>query len=190
MSPIFFSSQAEFRDWLQAHHQTAREISVGFYRLRTGKPSMTWSESVDQALCFGWIDSVRHTVDEESYQIRFTPRKKSSIWSAVNIAKVEKLTAQGLMQAAGLKIFAEREESKSKIYAFENAEMALAADFETQFKANQAAWDFFQRFAPSYRKTATHWIMSAKTYATQAKRLSQLVADCAQGINRWQQRKK
>ena len=119
MSPIFFATQADFRDWLEEYHELETELLVGFYKVGSGKPSMSWSESVDEALCFGWIDGVRRSVDAESYSIRFTPRKAKSIWSAVNIAKIEVLTAKGLMKPAGIAAFAKRDENNSKIYAYE-----------------------------------------------------------------------
>ena len=150
---------------------------------------MTWSESVDQAICFGWIDGVRRSIDEESYSIRFTPRKNSSIWSAVNIKKVELLSKKGLMQKAGIESFSRRTESKSKIYAFENEEMKLPPEFEVQFKANEVAWDYFQSLAPNYRKTSLHWVMSAKQDATRTKRLGELISDSELGTNKWKDHK-
>lgn len=150
---------------------------------------MNWSESVDQALCFGWIDGIKHSIDKESYQIRFTPRRKTSIWSAVNIEKVEKLTKQGLMQEAGLEIFKHRKESKSKIYAFENEEVKLSVDLEEIFKENKIAWDFFQTLAPTYRKPSLNWVMSAKQETTRLKRLKEIIADCENGINKWKHNK-
>ena len=176
MAPTFFATQAAFRTWLEKHHNTETELVVGFYKVGSHKPSITWSQSVDQALCFGWIDGVRKSVDGESYCIRFTPRKAGSIWSAINIKKVEDLTAQGLMQPAGLKAFGLRKENKSRVYSHENETAALTLEMERQFKANSKAWDFFQTQAPSYRKVALHWLMSAKQEKTKQVRLTKLIA--------------
>jgi uncharacterized protein YdeI (YjbR/CyaY-like superfamily) len=189
MKPIFFAKQSDFRKWLQKNHKKETELLVGFYKVGSGKPSMTWSQSVDEALCFGWIDGVRKSIDKDSYQIRFTQRKSTSIWSAVNIKKVEELTKAGLMQPAGLASFEKRTESKSRIYSFEKDEVALPLEFTKQFKANKKAWDYFQSLAPGYRKVSTHWVMSAKQEATRIKRLHQLIADSAAGTNQWKDNK-
>lgn len=189
MTPIFFKTQFEFRKWLEKNHECETELIVGFYKANTNRPSMNWSESVDQALCFGWIDGVRKSIDRESYCIRFTPRKNTSIWSAVNIAKVENLTTQGLMHKAGLDTYKYRTESKSKIYAFENEEVKLSADFEKTFKENKIAWDYFQALAPTYRKPSLNWVMSAKQETTKIKRLSELIADSEVGTNKWKHNK-
>ena len=162
---------------------------VGFYKVDSGKPSMTWSQSVDEALCFGWIDGVRKSINKDSYQIRFTQRKPTSIWSANNIRKIESLTKQKLMQPAGLASFEKRTESKSKIYSYEKDKVDLIQDFKKQFKANKKAWDYFQSLAPSYRKVSTHWVMSAKQETTRIKRLDQLIADSAAGTNQWKDNK-
>ncbi len=150
---------------------------------------MNWSQSVDEALCFGWIDGVRKSIDKESYCIRFTPRKNTSIWSAVNIAKIEHLTAQGLMHSAGLDIYEHRTENKSRIYAFENEEVKLTAEFEQQFKQNKIAWAYFQTLAPTYRKPSLNWVMNAKQEATKIKRLSELITDSAAQTNKWKHNK-
>ncbi len=189
MKPIFFAKQADFRKWLQKNHKKETELCVGFYKVGSGKPSMSWSESVDVALCFGWIDAVRKSIDKDSYQIRFTQRKSTSIWSAVNIKKIEALTKAGLMHPAGLESFEKRKESKSRIYSHEKDEVALPEDFKKQFKANKKAWNYFQALAPSYRKLSTHWVMSAKQETTQIKRLNQLISDCAAETNRWKDNK-
>jgi uncharacterized protein YdeI (YjbR/CyaY-like superfamily) len=189
MKPVFFSSETAFRSWLEKNHDTETELYVGFYKLKSGKPSMTWSQSVDQALCFGWIDGVRHSIDEESYQIRFTPRRKTSIWSAVNIRKVETLKKLGLMHKAGLEIFEHRTEKKSKIYAFENEEVKLTPEFEKMFKENKAAWDYFQTLAPTYKKPSLNWVMTAKQESTKIKRLKELIADSESGTNKWKNNK-
>lgn len=174
MEAQFFPDQQAFRKWLQKNYQKATELLVGFYKVNSGKPSMSWSESVDQALCFGWIDSVRKSIDAESYSIRFTPRKPSSIWSAVNINKIEVLIAAGLMTPSGLTAFEKRSESKSKIYSHENAS-ALAPDYVATFKQHTAAWQFFEQQAPSYKRVIAHWIMSAKQEKTRQSRLEKTI---------------
>ncbi|MDL2144045.1 YdeI/OmpD-associated family protein [Flavobacterium tructae] len=175
MTPTFFSTPEKFRAWLEKHYQKKTELLVGFYKVSTKKPCMTWSESVDQALCFGWIDGVRRAVDEESYTIRFTPRKKSSIWSAINIKKVEELTKAGLMLPEGLKAFELRSEERSKIYSHEREAYLLDPEFEKQFKANKTAWEYFSDQAPSYKKVMIHWIMSAKQEKTRLSRLEKAI---------------
>jgi uncharacterized protein YdeI (YjbR/CyaY-like superfamily) len=187
--PTFFAKQSDFRKWLQKNHKRKTELLVGFYKVGSGKPSTTWSQSVDEALCFGWIDGVRKSIDKDRYQIRFTQRKSTSIWSAINIRKMEELTRQGLMKPAGLASFEKRTERKSKIYSYEKEEVALASDFKKQFKANKKAWDYFQSLAPSYRKVSAHWVMSAKQETTQIKRLNQLISDSAAGTNLWKDNK-
>jgi len=172
----FFEDAATFRAWLLENHDKEKALLVGFYKVGSGKASMTWSESVDQALCFGWIDGVRKSIDQERYCIRFTPRKPNSIWSAVNINKIEVLSQAGLMQEAGLKAFALRKEEKSKIYSHEKASVALAAVYEAQFKENEEAWTFFIKQAPSYRKVIIHWIMSAQQEKTRQTRLAKTIA--------------
>lgn len=175
MAATFFATQDDFRAWLEKHHQKQTELLVGFYKLGSGKPSMTWSQSVDQALCFGWIDGVRRSIDEESYSIRFTPRKKTSNWSAVNIKKIEELTKAGLMTEAGHNAFSQRIESRSKIYSYENEPVLLDAEYESQFKQNTAAWEFFIGQAPSYKKLTIHWIMDAKQEKTRQSRLEKAI---------------
>jgi len=189
MSPIFFETQQDFRKWLKKNHKKETEILVGFYKVGTGKPSMTWSESVDQALCFGWIDAVRKSIDKDRYQIRFTQRKANSIWSAVNIKKVSALIEKGLMQPAGIAAFEKRQEHKSKVYSFENESRDFSPELEKQFKANKKAWLYFQSLAPSYKKTSIHWVMTAKQEATKIKRLDQLIKDSAAGTNQWKDNK-
>lgn len=176
MSPIFFPTQNDFRKWLQKNHKTATELIVGFYKVGTKKPSLTWSESVDQALCFGWIDSVRRSIDSESYCIRFTPRNLNSIWSDINIKKVEELSKKGLMQAAGLEIFAKRKEHKARIYSYEQKNVSLPVDFEKLFKTNKKAWLFFKSQPASYQKAAIHIVISAKQETTKLKRLKELIS--------------
>lgn len=180
MTPTFFPTPADFRRWLQAHHATEKELLVGFYKTGSGKPSITWPESVDQALCFGWIDGIRKRVDDESYTIRFTPRKPTSTWSAVNIKRVEELTQLGLMTPDGLKAFEARKENRSGIYSYEQRTAELPPEYAKVLKANRAAWTFFQAQPASYRKAAMWWIVSAKQDATRLKRLTQLIELSAQ----------
>ncbi|MFV8372378.1 YdeI/OmpD-associated family protein [Flavobacterium sp. LB2P74] len=171
MAATFFTTQAAFREWLEENHKIETELLVGFYKVSSAIPSMTWSQSVDQALCFGWIDGVRKSIDTESYSIRFTPRRSSSIWSAINIKKVEELTKAKLMTPEGQKAFDLRTESKSRIYSHEKELVALAPNYESQFKTNPLAWDFFNAQASSYKKVMIHWIMTAKQEKTRLSRL-------------------
>ena len=181
MEPVFFKDQKAMFAWFKKNHKKEMEVLVGFYKKGTGKPSVTWPESVDVALCYGWIDGVRKGVDEETYTIRFTPRKAGSIWSAINIAKIQKLTDEGQMRPEGLAAFAKKTEKKSLIYSYEQKGLELTPEYEQQFKANAAAWHGFMEFPPSYRKTAGHWVMSARQEATRQKRLETLMADSAAG---------
>jgi uncharacterized protein YdeI (YjbR/CyaY-like superfamily) len=175
MTPTFFATQGEFRKWLKKHHSKETELLVGFYKVGSKKPSMTWSQSVDEAICFGWIDGVRKSIDEEAYSIRFTPRKTNSIWSTINIKKVAELTKAGLMTEAGEKAFALRTESKSGIYSHEKETVQLSSDDEKQFKNNPPAWDFFNQQAPSYKKQIIHWITSAKQDKTRQLRIEKAI---------------
>lgn len=177
MTATFFPTPQDFRIWLEENHKTKTDLLVGFYKVGTKKPSMSWSESVDQALCFGWIDGVRKSIDEESYSIRFTPRKPTSIWSTININKMEELIKTGLMQPAGLKAFQHRKENKSRIYSHETENIKLSEEYEKKFKANKKAWEFFEKQAPSYKKVMTHWIMSAKQEKTQISRLEKTISE-------------
>jgi len=182
----FFAAPAEWRAWLAANHAQADEAWVGFHRLRTGVPSLTWRESVDQALCFGWIDGVRKGIDARRYRIRFTPRRTGSIWSAVNVRRVGELEALGLMQDAGRAAFAVRRDDRTAIYSHEQRQAAtLSADQEAQFRANAAAWAFFEARPPSWRRVAVYWVVSAKREETRARRLAALIDDAANGQSRW-----
>jgi uncharacterized protein YdeI (YjbR/CyaY-like superfamily) len=174
---IFFENQSEFRKWLEINYKTETELIVGFYKLSSGKPSMSWSQSVDQALCFGWIDGVRKSIDEESYSIRFTPRRNNSNWSAINIKKVEELTKAGLMKPEGLSAFALRKEHKSEKIADENAPLFSDATFEQQFRENKTAWDFFMKQTPSYKKAVLRWVMSAVQEKTRQARLEKTIRE-------------
>ena len=177
----FFESPAEFRAWLEQHHATERELWVGYYKKGSGRPSMTWPESVDEALCFGWIDGIRKSVDGESYTIRFTPRRPRSVWSAVNIGRAGELTREGRMWPAGVKAFEARDENRSRIYAYEQREQGLAEPYAKKMRRNKAAWKFFQAQTASYRKLVGSWVSSAKKEETRLKRLEQLIEDSAAG---------
>jgi uncharacterized protein YdeI (YjbR/CyaY-like superfamily) len=171
----FFRNQAAFRRWLEKNHKKETEIIVGFFKKDSGKPNMTWSQSVDEALCFGWIDGVRRSVDSISYCIRFTPRRSTSTWSTVNIKKVEELLKDGRMQPAGLEIFNQRKEEKSGVASYENDAKQLDEGLITKFKDNSSAWEFFTNQAPSYQKMIIHWIMAAKQEATKLNRLEKTI---------------
>ena len=175
MKPIFFEDQFEFRRWFEANHEKEKEVIVGYYKIKTTKPSITWSESVDQALCFGWIDGIRRKIDEESYCIRFTPRNPKSTWSAINIQKVKILTQKGLMHENGLKVYNLRKLDNSEIYSYENKPVNLPIEFETRIKENKESWKFFSSQSDSYKKTIYYWIMSAKQDKTKLSRLEKLI---------------
>ena len=182
MKPTFFVTPAEFRKWLEKNHQKEQELLAGFYKKGSGKPSIDWPQSVDEALCFGWIDGIRRNIDAVSYSIRFTPRKKGGNWSAVNVRKVGELIAAGKMKPAGLAAFEARSEAKTAIYSYKNRKAAkLGAAAEKAFKTNKAAWEYFQARPAGYRHTATYWVMSAKREETRQRRLEQLIADSAAG---------
>jgi uncharacterized protein YdeI (YjbR/CyaY-like superfamily) len=177
----FFRTPRDFETWLEKNHATATELWVGFYRKDSGKPSITWPESVDQALCFGWIDGIRKRIDEISYQIRFTPRRRGSIWSAINIKRANELVEQRRMRSAGLKVFAARIENKSGIYSYEQRSTELIVPYAKLLKKNEAAWNFFQTQPPSYRKMIGWWIVSAKKEETRMARLAKLISESAKG---------
>jgi uncharacterized protein YdeI (YjbR/CyaY-like superfamily) len=171
----FFPTPSDFRAWFEANHDKSHELLVGFHKRDSGKPSITWPESVQVALCFGWIDGIRKSLDETSYTIRFTPRRPTSNWSSINIKFVHELTEKGLMHAAGLKAFAARNEKKSAIYSYERKSAQLTREQEKQFRANKAAWEFFRSQAPWYQRVTTFWVISAKREETKLKRLSELI---------------
>jgi uncharacterized protein YdeI (YjbR/CyaY-like superfamily) len=178
--PTFFVTPAHFRAWLEAHHATKKELVVGFHKKGSGKPSITWPESVDEALCFGWIDGVRHSFGADAYTIRFTPRKPTSIWSAINVDKVAALIRLGKMREAGLRAFALRTAAKTGVYSFERHQPAkLTARQEKVLRANAKAAAFFDAQPPGYRRIAIHWVVSAKQEQTRERRLAQLIADSA-----------
>ncbi len=174
--PTFFPTPSDFRAWFESHHDQFQELFVGFHKKSSGKPSITWPESVDVALCFGWIDGVRKSLNETSYTIRFTPRRPTSTWSAVNIKRVQQLKKKGLMHPAGLKAFAARSAKKSGIYSYEQRKSAqFTREQAKQFRANKAAWEFFRSQAPWYQRVCTYWVISAKREETKLKRLSLLI---------------
>jgi uncharacterized protein YdeI (YjbR/CyaY-like superfamily) len=177
----FFSRPADFRKWLRANHAKAAELWVGYYRKESGKPSMTWPESVDEALCVGWIDGIRKSLGPDSYTIRFTPRRPGSIWSAINIARVEVLTDEKRMRPAGMKAFAARQENKSGIYSYEQRRDQLEEPYAGRLKKNKAAWSFFEAQPPGYRKQIGWWVVSAKREETRVQRLDKLIDACAKG---------
>ena len=181
MKAVFFETPAGFGKWLRKNHAAEREILVGFHKKDSGKPSMTWPESVDEALCFGWIDGVRRRVDEERYTIRFTPRKTGSIWSAVNIRRVEALTRDGRMRPAGVKAFEARCETRSRVYSYEQKHEGLSEPYTGLLRKDKAAWKFFEARSPWYRKKASWWVMSAKKEETRMARLAKLIAMSARG---------
>ncbi len=177
--PKFFATPADWRAWLEKHHTTHEELWVGFYKRDSGRPSITWPESVDGALCFGWIDGIRKSIDDASYKIRFTPRKPRSIWSAINIKRATELSKSGFMAAAGLAAFEKRDGDRSAIYAYEQRKAAkLPAAYRKQFKQQPDAWAFFQSMPPWYQRTSTYWVINAKREETRLKRLAILI-DCS-----------
>jgi len=181
MNPKFFPTPAAFRKWLAANHAKTKELWVGFYKKHSGKPSISWPESVDEALCFGWIDGVRKRIDQESYTIRFSTRKPSSIWSVVNIRNAEKLIKEKRMEPAGLKAYEARKEYRSGIYSYEQRSPELEEKYALKSRRNKAAWQFFQAQPPSYRKMINWWITSAKQEETRLKRLDKLIEASANG---------
>jgi uncharacterized protein YdeI (YjbR/CyaY-like superfamily) len=181
MKPTFFRTPADLQKWFANHHTTQTELLVGFYKKDSGKPSITWPESVDEALCVGWIDGIRRSRDETSYTIRFTPRKPGSIWSAVNIKRAQDLILQGRMRPEGLRAFEARKENKSGIYSYEQRSADLPEPFAKKLKQNKTAWTFFQAQPASYRKAVNWWVLSAKQDATRLKRLEKLIDDSAHG---------
>jgi uncharacterized protein YdeI (YjbR/CyaY-like superfamily) len=181
VKPTFFPTPAAFRAWLEEHHATAAELLVGFYKVGSGEPSMTWPESVDEALCFGWIDGVRKRLDERRYTIRFSPRKPGSVWSGVNINRARALIDRGLMRPAGLQAFEVRRENRSGVYSYEQRSVELPEPFRGLLKADAAAWRFFAAQPPSYRKAVCWWVVSAKRDRTRLKRVEKLRAHSARG---------
>jgi uncharacterized protein YdeI (YjbR/CyaY-like superfamily) len=182
MTPIYFTGPDELRAWLEQHHESETELFIGYYKKHTGRPSLVWSEAVDEALCFGWIDGVVKSIDGERHMQRFTPRKPTSTWSAVNIAKVAKLREEGRMRPAGEAAFARRREDRSRSYSYEQREHPeLAPEEQAQLEANADAWAYFQSRPPSYRRPALWWVVSAKRPETRARRLATLIEDSGAG---------
>jgi uncharacterized protein YdeI (YjbR/CyaY-like superfamily) len=181
MEVTFFKSPIELREWLEENHDKAIELYVGFYKKSSGQSGVTYAQALDEALSFGWIDGVRKSIDDASYSIRFTPRKPRSIWSLVNIKRAGELAELGLMRPPGLKAFNERDESRSKLYSYEREVAELDDVYQKRFRANKKAWDFFQAQPPSYRKTATWWVMSARREETRVKRRAALIEGSEKG---------
>jgi uncharacterized protein YdeI (YjbR/CyaY-like superfamily) len=181
VKPVHFKSPAEFRAWLEAHHATATELLIGFYKKDSGRGGITYAEALDQALCFGWIDGVRKGLDDQSYTIRFTPRKRGSIWSNINVRHVERLTAAGRMRAAGQAAFAARDAKKTGIYSFERPPQKLTPELEKIFRAKKRAWTFWSAQPPGYQRTLTAWVIRAKQEETKQRRLATLIAESAAG---------
>ena len=180
MKPLYFASPAEWREWLSRNHESCPELWVGFYKKGSGRASITWPESVDHALCFGWIDGIRKSIDESRYVIRFTPRRAGSTWSAVNVKRVGELKKTGLMQPAGLKAFAGKIAGKSGIYSYEQRKTAtFSREYQKLFREQPKAWEYFGSQPPSYRRLCTYWVITAKQEATRLRRLKALIADSA-----------
>jgi len=181
MKPKFFKSPSAFRTWLEKNHESAAELLVGFYKVASGKPSITWPQSVDEALCFGWIDGVRRNAGQDAYTIRFTPRRARSIWSAVNIKRAAELLAEGRMSAKGRAAFEARTEERSRVYAYEQTNHDFSPEYEKRFRAAKNAWAFWQSQAPWYRRVTARFVMSAKKEETRERRLARLIDDSAHG---------
>jgi len=181
MEAIYFASAQELHDWLDQHHGDTAEVLVGFYKVDSGRAGLTYAQALDEALCFGWIDGVRKRVDAERYTIRFTPRKPGSVWSAVNLRRAAELEAAGRLQPAGLRAYHERAPQKVQQYSYENRPQDLPEEYQEQFRANPTAWEFFSAQPPSYRRTATWFVVSAKQEETRQRRLAQVIEAAAQG---------
>jgi uncharacterized protein YdeI (YjbR/CyaY-like superfamily) len=182
VEPRFFENPEQLRAWFEAHHEDAEELLVGFYKKGSGRPSITWPQSVDEALCFGWIDGIRRRIDDEAYSIRFTPRRARSIWSAVNVKRAGELIEQGRMTPAGLAAFEARDEARLAIYSYEQRhQAALEPEQEQRLRANAAAWAWFESRPPSWRRAAIYWVTSAKRAETRERRLASLIEEAAAG---------
>jgi uncharacterized protein YdeI (YjbR/CyaY-like superfamily) len=182
MEAEFFDTPAELRAWFEQHHETAPELFVGYWKKGSGRTGVTHPQAIEQALCFGWIDSVSRTIDDRRYRVRFTPRRKGSVWSAINVAKIAELTAAGLMHPAGRRAFEQRKPDQAAVYSYEQPADAVLDDPQTaRFRADDAAWQWFSAQSPSYRRAAVHWVVSAKRAETRERRLAQLIADSAAG---------
>ncbi|WP_127504142.1 YdeI/OmpD-associated family protein [Actinoplanes solisilvae] len=182
MEAQFFDTPAELRAWFEQHHESAPELFVGYWKKSSGRSGVTHPQAIEQALCFGWIDSVGRSLDEQRYQVRFTPRRKGSVWSAINVAKVAELIEAGLMRPAGLSAFELRKPDRVAVYSYEQPADAVLDDEQTAlFQADEAAWQWFSAQRPSYRRAAVHWVVSAKRADTRQRRLAQLITDSAAG---------
>jgi uncharacterized protein YdeI (YjbR/CyaY-like superfamily) len=181
MNVKFFKTQADFRKWLEKNHDKVSELHVGYYKKDSGKKGITYHESLDEALCFGWIDGVRRSIDEESYSNRFSPRKPKSSWSKVNLKRYAELKDLGLVTKQGIKCFEERDQSRSG-YSLQERPTEFDPKYEKKFKANKKAWEFFQSLAPGYRRNSIWWVLSAKQEETREKRLAQIIQSCEKGI--------
>ena len=178
---IFFANPEELRDWFDAHHEAADELWVGYHRKATGRPTVTWPQAVDEALCVGWIDSVRYRLDDERNAQRFTPRRRGSIWSAINTKRATELIAEGRMRPAGVAAFEARSPEKTAIYSYEREAAAFTTEQQARFEADEEAWEFFRAQAPSYRRNITHWVSSAKREETRERRFAKLLEDSRAG---------
>jgi len=181
MNVVFFQAPENFQNWLEESHQRCEELWVGFYKMSSGKPSITYPEALDEALCFGWIDGVRKKVNADAYTVRFTPRRPKSQWSTVNIKKAEKLSGAGRMRPAGIKAFAGAHDQSRKYSYEQRKESSFNREDERHFRANRKAWDFFLTQPPWYRRTATFWVVSAKQEETRQRRIATLIADSEHG---------
>jgi uncharacterized protein YdeI (YjbR/CyaY-like superfamily) len=178
----FFDTAADLREWFEQHHESAPELFVGYWKKGTGRTGVSHPEAIEQALCFGWIDSISRTIDAQRYQVRFTPRRRGSVWSAINIAKIAELTGRGLMRPAGLRAFEERKPDRTGVYAHEQPAGAQLDEEQTaRLRADPRAWEWFSAQTPSYRRSAAHWVVSAKRADTRERRLAQLISDSAAG---------
>jgi len=177
----YFASPDELRDWFAANHETADELWLGYWKKGTGRPSVTWTQAVDEALCVGWIDGVLQRIDHERHAQRFTPRRKGSNWSAINVAKVEKLTGEGRMRPAGMRAFEARTPERTAIYSYEREVEPLTGEELARFRSNAAAWADWERRPPSYRRAATAWVTNAKQASTRARRMTTLIEDSSAG---------
>ena len=180
-APVFFPTPAKLNSWFRKYGRTKDELICGYYKKATGKPSVTWEESVDEALCYGWIDGIRRRIDEEAYQIRFTPRRPRSIWSKRNLERVAVLLKEKRMQEAGIAAYERRKENRSVIYAYEQDELTLPPAYEAKLKKNRKAREYFENLARSYKRPSIHWVVSAKKEETRLRRLDQLIRCCAEG---------
>ena len=182
IDPTFFPTPADFRAWLEKNHDTASELWVGYYKKATGRASVTWEETVDHALCFGWIDGIRRAFDDEAYVIRFTPRTPGSVWSRRNIERVEALRAEGLMRKPGLEAYAHKDAHGDSGYAISDRTEDLPDEMIAEFRKHPEAWASYCAQPPGYRKQTTAWVTSAKREETRQRRLATLIEDSAKGL--------